>query len=217
MPASVTLHPHVCGRCESAVAPFCSALTGKQCGCPEPSSPTPVSNGNLCFYTLGLPASEPVASTPALDSTALMRMASGEETLEEAAQRTGPDLLDIRAALIVAAARFPLSDEALHMAFDDRDFRSSDHAEAMERLDNGERLALSMAQRVMEIADPKPEPIDEETAKQIGSDLLDLRAQLVVTTRRIPLAGNDDLHQWFNALVNGVDAVAAELAERWAS
>jgi hypothetical protein len=38
---------------------------------------------------------------------------------EEAAQRTGPDLLDVRAALIVAAARFPLSDEALHKAFND--------------------------------------------------------------------------------------------------
>lgn len=40
-------------------------------------------------------------------------------TPEEAAHRTGPDLLDIRALLIVAAARFPLSDEALHMAFND--------------------------------------------------------------------------------------------------
>lgn len=118
MPASVTLHPHVCGRCESAVAPFCSALTGKQCGCPEPSSPTPVSDGNLCFYTKDVPATGPV-TTPALDSTELMRMASGKETPEEAAQRTGPDLLDLRAALIVAAARFPLSDEALHKAFND--------------------------------------------------------------------------------------------------
>lgn len=38
---------------------------------------------------------------------------------EKAAHRTGPDLLDIRAALIVAAARFPLSDEALNKAFND--------------------------------------------------------------------------------------------------
>ncbi len=102
-----TLHPHVCGRCESAVPPFCSALTGRRCECPEPSSPTPVSNGNLCFYTLGVNLDEPVSLAPALDSTELMRRASGDETPEEAAQRTGPDMLDLRAGLIVAAASLP--------------------------------------------------------------------------------------------------------------
>lgn len=114
-----TLHPHVCGRCESAVPPFCSALTGRRCECPEPSSPTPVSNGNLCFYTLGVNLDEPVSLAPALDSTELMRRASGDETPEEAAQRTGPDMLDLRAGLIVAAGRFPLSDQALHQAFNE--------------------------------------------------------------------------------------------------
>jgi hypothetical protein len=100
------------------------------------------------------------------------------------------------------------------VAFEDRDFRPSDHAEAMERLDNGERLALSMAQKVMAIADPASEPIDEGTVHQTGSDLLDIRAALVVAAARFPLAGNEDVHQWFNALVNGVDALAAELADR---
>lgn len=103
------------------------------------------------------------------------------------------------------------------MAFDDRDLRSSDHAEAMERLDNGERLALWMSQRLMEIADPEPEAIKEEAIHQTGSDLLDIRAALVVAAARFPLAGNEDVRQWFNALLNGVDALAAELSDRWAS
>lgn len=80
-----TLHPHVCGRCESAVPPFCSALTGSRCRCPEPSSPTPVSNGNICFYTLGvtLPEpGEPVSLAPALDSVETMRLAMGATPTE---------------------------------------------------------------------------------------------------------------------------------------
>jgi hypothetical protein len=98
------------------------------------------------------------------------------------------------------------------MGFDDRDFRN--HAEAMERLDNGERLAMSMAQRVLAIGEPRPETVDSETVQRTGSDLLDIRAALVTAAARFPLAGNEDVHQWFNALVNGVDALAAELAGR---
>jgi hypothetical protein len=100
------------------------------------------------------------------------------------------------------------------MGFDDRDFRTNDHAEAMERLDNGERLALSMAQRVMAIGEPRPERADGETVQRTGSDLLDIRAALITAAARFPLAGNEDIHQWFNALLNGVDALAAELAGR---
>jgi hypothetical protein len=96
------------------------------------------------------------------------------------------------------------------MAFDD-------HAEAMERLDNGERLALSMAQRVMVIGELCHEAIDSEAVQRTGSDLLDIRAALVTAAARFPLAGNEDVHQWFNALVNGVDALAAELARRCGS
>lgn len=103
------------------------------------------------------------------------------------------------------------------MAFDARDLRASDHAEAMERLDNGERLALSMAQRVMAIGESEPEPIDEETAKKTGSDLLDIRAALIVASGRIPLAGNDDLHKPLNAMVNEIDRLGTVLSDRWAS
>jgi hypothetical protein len=98
------------------------------------------------------------------------------------------------------------------MGFDDRDFRNQ--AEAMERLDRGERLAQAMAQRVLAIGESRPEAVDSETVQRTGSDLLDIRAALVTAAARFPLAGNEDVHQWFNALVNGVDALAAELAGR---
>ena len=103
------------------------------------------------------------------------------------------------------------------MAFDDRDLRASEHIDAMERFDNGERLALSMAQKVMAIGESRSETVDEGAVNQTGSDLLDIRAQLIVVAARFPLAGNEDVHQWFNALVNGVDALAAELADRGGS
>ena len=48
---SLTLQPHICGRCESAIAPFRCMLDGTQCGCAEPSSPAPVPDTRLCFYT----------------------------------------------------------------------------------------------------------------------------------------------------------------------
>lgn len=90
MPAPVTLHPQICGRCESVVAPFRSKLDGSQCGCPESCSLTPVPNGNLCFYTRDVPATEPVALAPALDSTETMRRASAPtDAIDQVARETG--------------------------------------------------------------------------------------------------------------------------------
>jgi len=102
------------------------------------------------------------------------------------------------------------------MAFDDRSFRSTDaRADAMERLDNGDREALAAMQRAMgDIEPPQAEPIDPEALKRTGSDLLDIRAALITAAGRFPQAGNEDIHGWFNALVNGVEALGAELGGR---
>ncbi len=90
MHAPVTLQPHACGRCESAIAPFRSALDGSQCRCPEPASPAPVPAGNLCFYTRDVPASEPVTLAPALDSTEVMRRASAPaDAIDQKAREMG--------------------------------------------------------------------------------------------------------------------------------
>jgi hypothetical protein len=101
------------------------------------------------------------------------------------------------------------------MAFDDRSFRSTSdaQADAMERHDNGDRLALAALRSALGV-EPGCEPVDTEAVAKTGSDLLDIRAALVVAAGRFPLAGNEDIHGWFNALLNGVDALAAELAGR---
>ena len=102
------------------------------------------------------------------------------------------------------------------MAFDDRDFRSTDaRAEAMECLDNGDRLGWAALQHAMGItAEPSSKPVDAEALKKTGSDLLDIRAALITAAARFPLDGNEDVHGWFNALLNGVDALGAELGGR---
>lgn len=82
-----TLQPHICGRCESAIAPFRSVLDGSQCGCPEPSSPAPVPDDPLCFYTRDVSATEPVPLAPALDRVEAMRLASGTTPVELVAER----------------------------------------------------------------------------------------------------------------------------------
>jgi len=119
--ATLHMHPHVCGRCESVIAPFCSAIDGTRCRCPEPASPKPVPDGELCFFTR--------------------------------------DAIELRT----------------------------------------------------------PAPIDPDDARKTGSDLLDVRAALVVAAARIPLDGNEDLHLRFNELVNQVDGLGLLLSDRWAS
>src|SRR4051794_25557293 len=82
-----TLQPHICGRCESAVAPFRCMLDGTQCACPEPSSPAPVPDDSLCFYTRDVSATEPVSLAPALDRVELMRLATGTTPVELIGER----------------------------------------------------------------------------------------------------------------------------------
>jgi hypothetical protein len=84
----------------------------------------------------------------------------------------------------------------------------------MERLDNGDRLALAAFRHSLGVGDPEPEISDAEALKRTGSDLLDIRAALITAAGRFPQAGNEDVHGWFNALLNGVDALGAELGER---
>jgi hypothetical protein len=85
-----TLQPHICGRCESAIAPFRSVCDGSQCGCPKPSSPSPVTDDALCFFAKDVvpdERSEPVSLAPALDKVELMRLASGTTAVELIGER----------------------------------------------------------------------------------------------------------------------------------
>jgi hypothetical protein len=91
--------------------------------------------------------------------------------------------------------------------------------EARERADAGLRLAMpQLAERLgAGEPDPEPEPIAAEAIERTGSDLLDIRAALMVAAGRFPLKDNDEIHGWINALVNGTDALAALLSERCSS
>lgn len=93
-----TLQPRICGRCESAIPPFRSKLDGSQCGCPEPSSPAPVPNDSLCFYTRDVAATEPVSLAPALDRVEAMRLASGTTPSELIAERVEEARTELLAA-----------------------------------------------------------------------------------------------------------------------
>lgn len=107
------------------------------------------------------------------------------------------------------------------MAFDAYEYfrpgRSHEQAEAMERLDNGDRDAWTAVRRAMAIAKEQPEPIDPQVAKRTGSDLLDIRAALLVIAKRIPPEGNKDIHLRLNGLVNEVQDLGTVLSERWVS
>jgi hypothetical protein len=55
-PQTLQARPHLCGACESPIAPYRWAgnqhpTYGRQCNCPTPTSPTPVPDDALCFVT----------------------------------------------------------------------------------------------------------------------------------------------------------------------
>lgn len=74
-------HPHTCGVCERAVAPFRSVLDGSQCSCKGPASLAPVPDGNICFYTRDVPA-----AVIAIDEQAQLK---GLDVISELKQRIG--------------------------------------------------------------------------------------------------------------------------------
>lgn len=76
-----TLHPHLCGACESPIKPFRSAETGRQCQCAEPVCPKAVPADALCFF-----AKDPIEVDLALDQEARLK---GLDVLSELAQRIG--------------------------------------------------------------------------------------------------------------------------------
>jgi len=77
--------PHICGSCENPIAPyrwagFEAPTYGRQCNCPEPSSPTAVSDGVLCFITkdsVELQAPKPIDVEVDTDSVERMRIEMG--------------------------------------------------------------------------------------------------------------------------------------------
>lgn len=76
-----TLHPHMCGACESPIKPFRSVETGRQCQCAEPSCPKAVPDEALCFF-----AKDPLEIDLALDREARVK---GLDVLSELAERIG--------------------------------------------------------------------------------------------------------------------------------
>lgn len=89
MHAPVTLQPHICGACESPIAPYRSVVDGRQCKCPEPCSPSPVPDDSLCFFVRDAAAPEPTEVAPlapALDSVESMRLAMGATPTELAGE-----------------------------------------------------------------------------------------------------------------------------------
>lgn len=84
-----TLQPHICGACESPIAPNRSVVDGRQCNCSEPCSPSPVPDDSLCFFTRD-PASpeppQPVSLASTLDSVETMRLAMGATPTELAGE-----------------------------------------------------------------------------------------------------------------------------------
>lgn len=90
--------------------------------------------------------------------------------------------------------------------------------EAREQADAGIRAALPQfmesLERVESGSAPKPEPVSAEAIQKTGTDLLDIRAALQVIGTRFPLDGDEEIHGWVNALINGTDSLAALLSER---
>lgn len=97
--------------------------------------------------------------------------------------------------------------------------------EAVERVDRGFRLALPELARQIGLGGPDPDPtrqevkhpVDHAIATEVGMKLLDARRAIVEAGLALPLEGQMDLHLAFNGLVNEVDRITGELADRWGS
>ena len=93
-------------------------------------------------------------------------------------------------------------------------------AEARERADAGHRIAFpQLFGKRVEHKEPVAEKakVDHATATVVGTKLLDAHKSLMEAALALPLDGHADLHLAFNALVNEIDRISGELAERWGS
>lgn len=107
MHAQSTLHPRICGACESPIAPFRWAgfkapTYGRQCNCPEPSCPKPVPDDSLFLITkdeIELPVPERVEISIGTDSVERMRIEMGATV----ADLVAPDIEEARQRLHNAA------------------------------------------------------------------------------------------------------------------
>jgi hypothetical protein len=95
----------------------------------------------------------------------------------------------------------------------------SNLAEALEQVDNGRRLALAMEQELLaQVARGEgfiPEALNPESAKRIGSKLLDAQGAILAAAYEVPLEGETHLHSQFCALLKQLDDIGAVLSERF--
>lgn len=100
-------------------------------------------------------------------------------------------------------------------------FKVSDEEliEARERMDAG--LGRAFPQLLERLADGGDEAvcdkhaIDHETASAVGRELLNARQAIFNAAKALPLKPQTDLHLAFNGLINEIDRLAGEVAERW--
>ena len=90
--------------------------------------------------------------------------------------------------------------------------------EARERMDAGLRLAFpQLTERIGTRPEPdEKEPVDHEVAAAVGAGLWDAKAAVMEAAVALPLT-QQDLHLALNGLVNEIDRITGELAERWGS
>lgn len=92
-----------------------------------------------------------------------------------------------------------------------------DQADALERVDNGQRLALSMQRELMAIAEAPAETLDPDAVQAVGADLGEARSRVISAAANVPLAAAPELHRRLNELVDEIDYIGLVLAERYGS
>lgn len=93
-------------------------------------------------------------------------------------------------------------------------------ADALERLDAGQRLALPMYRELLaRAAAPSSEDsgFDQEIAEGISERLKAARTEFISAMKLADLSGDRGVHVCLGEFVNEIDDFGAVLAERWAS
>lgn len=93
--------------------------------------------------------------------------------------------------------------------------------EAREQVDAGLRLAFPQLHEQIAAgvqgAPADKKAVDHEIATEVGTKLLDARKAIMDAGVALPLDGQVDLHLAFSGLLNEIDRVTGELAQRWRS